>query len=504
MGIRNQSDGKNGSVFSEDVLKIEKCGPNEDYLIVIDVPGIFRSPSEGLTTKSDVEMVRKLVTGYIKNERTIILAVLPSNVDIATQEILTMAKDYDPSGERTLAVLTKPDTLTEKSSKSAVCDLILGKKNPLTLGYYVVRNRGADDDGTQALDEAEFFDQAPWNTLPAKRVGAEALKTRLGELLNHIAKREFPKLRKDISEKLEAAKKRLNNLGLSRHSEREQRSYLGGIASKFQDIVNAALHAQYQRHALFERKPELLLITLILAESDHFSHAFEDYGGVWQFEDVPNVSDQEGTKLAATDDEARKPLRSENFPELEGIICNEDAIAAPKAGIMAWIKEVHSGSRGAEMGTFGGGILSRTFKSQSAHWSPITRSYMSQAIMLIHRFITTTLAELCTDTLLEEQLWGAILDDILSRYRAAMETAEFLVSLERNTQAYTLNHYFNDNLQKVRSERVANRLLGKAYTATQTTTTFGARPEHITSILNPLVVRMDDVRAVTINKGNDE
>jgi hypothetical protein len=43
---------------------------------------------------------------WIKNSRTIILAVLPSNVDIATQEILTLAEDYDKAGERTLGVLT--------------------------------------------------------------------------------------------------------------------------------------------------------------------------------------------------------------------------------------------------------------------------------------------------------------------------------------------------------------------------------------------------------------
>ncbi|KIW93838.1 uncharacterized protein Z519_05153 [Cladophialophora bantiana CBS 173.52] len=84
-----------GTVFSEDILRIEICGPDEDYLIVIDVPGTFRNPIEGITTKDDVQLVRNKVKEYIKNNRIIILAVLPSNVDIATQEILTLAEDYD-------------------------------------------------------------------------------------------------------------------------------------------------------------------------------------------------------------------------------------------------------------------------------------------------------------------------------------------------------------------------------------------------------------------------
>jgi hypothetical protein len=47
MGIRTDIYSNEGTVFSEDVLKIEICGPDEDYLTVIDVPGIFRNPTEG-------------------------------------------------------------------------------------------------------------------------------------------------------------------------------------------------------------------------------------------------------------------------------------------------------------------------------------------------------------------------------------------------------------------------------------------------------------------------
>lgn len=103
MGIRTDTSSGEGTVFSEDILKIEICGPDEDYLTVIDVPGIFRNPIEGITTKDDVQLVRNMVKEYIKNNRTIILAVLPSNVDIATQEILTLADDK--AGERTEGTL---------------------------------------------------------------------------------------------------------------------------------------------------------------------------------------------------------------------------------------------------------------------------------------------------------------------------------------------------------------------------------------------------------------
>ena len=80
MGLRADVSHKDGAVFSEDVLKIEVHGPNKDYLTIIDVPGIFRTTTQG-TTKDDMVMVKNMVKRYIKDDRTIILAVLPSNVE---------------------------------------------------------------------------------------------------------------------------------------------------------------------------------------------------------------------------------------------------------------------------------------------------------------------------------------------------------------------------------------------------------------------------------------
>src|SRR5271156_2905273 len=95
--------------FSNDVLKIELCGPNRQNLSIIDIPGIFRAPTPGVTTKADMLLVETMVRDWITDERTIILAVIPAPTDIATQSILTMAEEVDPQGLRTLGVFTKPD-----------------------------------------------------------------------------------------------------------------------------------------------------------------------------------------------------------------------------------------------------------------------------------------------------------------------------------------------------------------------------------------------------------
>lgn len=126
MGLKDSRVPDQGAdTFSDDVLKIEICGPKQQHLSVIDVPGIFRNTTEGVTTDSDIEIVRNMVNHYMKNPRSVILAVIPANVDIATQEILKMAQKCDAKGERTLGVLTKPD-LVDRGAENRVVDLVEG------------------------------------------------------------------------------------------------------------------------------------------------------------------------------------------------------------------------------------------------------------------------------------------------------------------------------------------------------------------------------------------
>lgn len=84
----------------------------------------------------------------MRNPRSVILAVIPANVDIATQEILETAGELDVRGERTLGVLTKPD-LVDKGAESAVVDIIEGRSHALNLGWCIVRNPICDRKGLQ-------------------------------------------------------------------------------------------------------------------------------------------------------------------------------------------------------------------------------------------------------------------------------------------------------------------------------------------------------------------
>lgn len=203
MGLSGCEDETKKPTFSNDVLSLEISGPDQEHLSVIDVPGIFKSTTEGVTTKYDIQLVRDMVKGYMDNPRSVMLAVIPSNVDVATQEILELATEADVDGTRTLGVLTKPD-LVDKGAEAQVIDLLNGRIRPMKLGWHVIRKPGqkdlSDPDLNRgALEMAFFRSVAPWNSIEKERVGVDSLRLRLKEVLSSLVKKEFPKVSTVIS-----------------------------------------------------------------------------------------------------------------------------------------------------------------------------------------------------------------------------------------------------------------------------------------------------------------
>lgn len=183
--------------FTNDLLKIELTGPEREHLSVVDVPGIFRKVTKGVTTDDDMRLVSRMVHSYMANPRSVMLTVIPANVDIATQDILTIAEDFDPDGQRTLGVLTKPD-LVDKGAEGNVRDLLEDRAHVLTLGWHVVRNLGKkqieDNEDRHTVEKSFFKNSAAWSGLEEGKVGIAALQVRMQQLLSNLIRKEFPKV----------------------------------------------------------------------------------------------------------------------------------------------------------------------------------------------------------------------------------------------------------------------------------------------------------------------
>ncbi|KAK3681086.1 dynamin family protein [Podospora appendiculata] len=469
MGIRTSTNPGGQKTFTEDVLKIEKCGPDEDYLTVIDVPGIFRLTAEGVTTNKDKKLVIDMVKRYIRDPRTIILAVLPANVDVFTQEILALAKEYDKDGEYTLGVLTKPDLVTEISGKIAVCNMVQGKRKPLNLGYYIVRNRGGDDSGKQDADGSDLqdregiFKEHPWCDLP--------------DLLGQMTDKAFPMLRLETRQILTEFQEALEQLGEPRQTEREQQKYIMAIAAQFQELVRATLNAQYSGHRAFENN-KLRLIMAIVSATEDFDSDFRNYSEERQFiGDDSDAVDEDDSDAVDEDDPGSDlvlgiatvghvdltKFNPEVFPELKKVIATDWDIKDPAKGIMEWIDNIYSTSRGVELGAFSPDLLATAFREQSKKWGPMTEEYLSKVVLMVHKFILGALEHACKDERAREELKISIMDDLLTKYADGMKQGAFLVGIERNRKPYTLNHYFNSNLQAARGLRARKSLKGGAH-----------------------------------------
>lgn len=297
---------------------------------------------------------------------------MDSSRDIATQDVLRLAKAADPEGVRTLGVFTKPDLCVERALQKPLIDRVLAKNQQLQLGYYVVRNRGADDlqSTLQQRHEQEsaFFQQEPWSALAkAGRAGIGALSKRLGELLQTVTKREFPHLKNDIKLLLTADQQQVKELGTPRDSSHAQRAYLSKLSSEFQRIAACALEGRYVRDAILMQKPEMRLITRIIDLNEAFAREFARNGHKWEFESGFGPGAQEDEPpTGMSEQRLQAPILFEEYPELADILHHEpdykcehplpskkpsrDDDACP-ATIMDYIKEVYLSSRGPELGT---------------------------------------------------------------------------------------------------------------------------------------------------------
>ena len=455
------------TTFSSNILKIELFGPKHSHLSVIDVPGIFRTTTEGVTSNEDKALVIDMVQRFIQNERTIILAVLPANVDIATQEILSMAKEVDSQGQRTLGVLTKPD-LVDRGAEGDIISLIQGKKHKLRLGFCMVRNRGQYEANISTAErhrnEMTFFSSGPFSVISKDRLGIPALQARLKDLLNDITQREFPHVKREINIMLSKCEKDLHNLGPSRQSEEQQRKYLLEMSVKFQNVSRQAMEARYDREKFFD-EVRMRLATRIIGMNEDFAEDMASEGCTVQFEepdftsgDTPARINRKNASFEKKNGHTHDLLKSDIvklYPELQEVLQDAQDLSDPGIeSIMVWIKEVFESSRGFVLGTFEPTILPLLFKEQTVYWEDLAMTYINGIIFHVHRFCKTLLSELCPDQRVRGNLWSILVEELLSVYRRTIAHLKLILNTERFGNLTTLNFGFTENMEMARTRRL--------------------------------------------------
>ncbi|XP_066256757.1 dynamin-1-like protein isoform X2 [Euwallacea similis] len=182
-------------------------------LTLVDLPGITKVPVGD--QPPDIErQIRDLVIKYTGNPNSIILAVVTANTDMATSESLSIAKDVDPDGRRTLAVVTKLDLM---DAGTDAIDILCGRVIPVKLGIIGVVNRSQQDIinnksiKDSLKDEATFL-QTKYPTLAARN-GTPYLAKTLNRLLMHHIRDCLPDLKTRVNLMMSQFQSLMNSYG---------------------------------------------------------------------------------------------------------------------------------------------------------------------------------------------------------------------------------------------------------------------------------------------------
>ena len=211
--------GDQGFCGPDKFIEVKLVAPDAPDLTIIDLPGIVRTHTAG-QDKAVKEQVDSLLEHFLKQERTIILAVIPVNVDIATVDILERASKVDPDGERTIGVLTKPD-LVDKGGEVEVMNVLANRTKPLRHGYYMLKNRSQEELKAQqgkTVSRAEArSSEIAWlrksQYKESDRLGVQVLQTALTELLVSQIEKALPSMQEEVDKVLAETEAELAELG---------------------------------------------------------------------------------------------------------------------------------------------------------------------------------------------------------------------------------------------------------------------------------------------------
>lgn len=126
------------------IIKI--YSPYVPNLSLTDLPGLTMVACVDKGQPSDIkERIEQLVISYVKQPRTIIMAVMQARTDLETDLGLALIKKHDFDGKRTIGILTKPDLMNYDTHVGEYLTNSISKNLMLTHGYYVIRNRSSKE-----------------------------------------------------------------------------------------------------------------------------------------------------------------------------------------------------------------------------------------------------------------------------------------------------------------------------------------------------------------------
>ncbi|EJT72439.1 hypothetical protein GGTG_09305 [Gaeumannomyces tritici R3-111a-1] len=421
--------------FSNDVLRVEICGPDQAHLTMVDLPGIFRAGSSEQSVE-DVKTVSAMVQKAMKRPRSIILAVVSANNEFNNQEITELARKLDPTRSRTLGLITKPDKLDEGSrSEEFYIKLARNQEVHLELGWHVLRNRGSNDTSdtsakTRDYIEKVFFSKGAWLSVDSSLLGVAALRRRLSEVLGGSILTNLPALRGDVLSNIHKCEDTLVRLGDPRSSPGEQRRYLLAVSRRFSSLMTAAIEGNYSDSFFGDAKTDDGYAKRIRAL---VQNSLRDFG---------EKMHQQGKLQSLRDDDEAIPGTSPGTPK-----------HVRRSDYLRGVTVLMDRSKGRELpGTFNPLIVADLFRKECQPWEDLAAEATSSIVDAVTWMALTVLHQVA----LAKTVGGisSIVEQGIEERQQQLNTkVKELLAPHYEGHPITYNNFLTDMVKKAQKER---------------------------------------------------
>ena len=165
--------------FSEDILHIKVSDLDQPQLILINLPDLIHFKNKKQSVH-DVKLAHKLMKSYMKDQWSIILAVVSAINEFANQIMLKKTHEINSYGKYTIDIIMKPNTLHIRIIlKKKFLALAQNKNVKFEHEWYVVKNlnlrAGKGEIKNRDSEESLFFQKSNFKSLPSCNIGISSL-----------------------------------------------------------------------------------------------------------------------------------------------------------------------------------------------------------------------------------------------------------------------------------------------------------------------------------------